>query len=104
MIEEFRGKQYRQMSGRRYDYFRQRIPGETEKGELIVNLEAFARLVALCLVDDSGNWLVPIPEVESYVSVILDDWPADELINVGGSDLVSFNNLGAKAEEYIEKN
>jgi len=104
MIETFEGRQYRKISGRRYDYWKNHLPEENDLGQFICEIEVFGRLMALTLVDESGQWLIPVSAVEEKVNEIVDDWPADEVISVGGHHLVDFNNLGLKVQETVEKN
>lgn len=103
-MQQFESRSYRKMSGRRFDYWMQHQPEREVENGLICNLESFARLMALCMCDDSGGWLVAIDAVESKVQEILDDWPVEEVLAVGGGSLVEFNNLGLKAQEAVEKN
>lgn len=109
VTETFGGRSYRKLSGARYDYWISRVPKD-EKG-LLISLESFSRLMALCLAADDGSWAVTLtkdagecPLVEAKVSEIVDEWPVEELLEVGSGQLIAFNNLGIKAQDDVEKN
>ena len=102
MTQEFHGRLYRKMSGRRYVCLQEHLTPVAD-GQFITHFSHFARMIALSLSNADGSWAVAVDDIESKVSEIIDEWTAEEVLQVG-TELMDFNNLGLKAEETVEKN
>lgn len=102
MTTEFQGRRYRKLNGRRYGLILEHLK-PVDDGKFVTDFSYFARLMALSLANEDGSWVVEAADVEAKVVEMLDDWDGDELLAVG-QELMTFNNMGLKAEGVVEKN
>ncbi len=108
MSQEFYGRQYRKLSGRRYAYLQAHLT-PFEDGKYLADFSHFGRMMALSMCNADNSWEFALgegndcPVIESKVAEIVDEWAADEVLQTG-QDLMNFNNMGLKVEETVEKN